>query len=407
MFALFVIKPMEMSKGDHMNTKKLYLICCLVFSVFSLLACGGGGAESGSGDTGTLSLGLTDASTDEYKAIYVTISEVKVHRSETAEDDEGGWITVATPGKTYNLLELVNGVIEQLGVTELEAGTYTQMRLYLGLLNSDDSQNTLDSAHLYPNYLIDKNDSINKLEVPSGYETGIKLIHGFEIVPGLTTDLVLDFDASASVVKAGKSGQYLLKPTIKITDAKNNAIINGIVTNDNTEPEYLDGAIVSAQYHEVTATDDPIRYTATQTVGGEYLMYLPPDTYNIVAYKDGFIPQCRNISTDFDQVETMDFKLSAAVPVTVTVNVSGLDTNEQSATISFRQNITCAPAAGEQVIEVDKLVVANGDGYSIGLPAGEYTFVATSDGMITIDGLLDIDIDTSPKLDIVFEAGTE
>ena len=108
--------------------KAIVWISLLLMPLF-FIACGGGGSGSGgsdSGDTGTLSLGLTDASTDEYKAVYVTISEVKVHRSETADDDEGGWITVATPEETFNLLELVNGVIQQLGVTELESGTYTQ-----------------------------------------------------------------------------------------------------------------------------------------------------------------------------------------------------------------------------------------------------------------------------------------
>jgi hypothetical protein len=370
--------------------KAIVWISLLLMPLF-FIACGGGGSGSGgsdSGDTGTLSLGLTDASTDAYKAVYVTISEVKVHRSETADDDEGGWITVATPEETYNLLELVNGVIQQLGVTELESGTYTQMRLYLGLLDSDaDSEevNMLGDPHPFPNYVIDKDDEVHELKVPSGYQTGIKLTHEFEIVTGLTVDLVLDFDASASVIKAGKSGQTLLKPTIEITNTKDNAIIDGTVTTatgDNLEPDYLEGALVSAQYYEGKATNDPIRFTATQTYAGDYLMYLPPNTYNIVAYKSGFMPECQNIITDFDQVETIDFELSTVKPVTVTVIVSGLPYDEQPATISFRRVQNCE-GAESQVIEVDKLNVGNGS-YTIDLPEGEYTVVSSSDEMQTL-----------------------
>ena len=40
-------------------------------------ACGGGGGSSGGG-TGELSLSLTDAVTEAYHAVYVTILEVQV-----------------------------------------------------------------------------------------------------------------------------------------------------------------------------------------------------------------------------------------------------------------------------------------------------------------------------------------
>ncbi|MEJ2642516.1 MAG: hypothetical protein P8010_23425, partial [Desulfosarcinaceae bacterium] len=51
----------------------------LVFVFFFLSACGGGSNSDGSG---TLTLGLTDASTDAYRAVYVTIDEVRVHLGE-------------------------------------------------------------------------------------------------------------------------------------------------------------------------------------------------------------------------------------------------------------------------------------------------------------------------------------
>ncbi|GAH84166.1 unnamed protein product [marine sediment metagenome] len=56
------------------------------------------------------------------------------------------------------------------------------------------------------------------LVIPSFYETGIKLIHPFEIIEGETTELTIDFDAEKSVVKTD-DGEYELKPVIKVTSS--------------------------------------------------------------------------------------------------------------------------------------------------------------------------------------------
>ena len=79
----------------------LYLVLALC-ALFVLPSCGGGGGGDGTAQTGTLSVGLTDASTDEYKAVYVTITEVQVHMG------GGSWKVVGSPNKTYNLLDLTN-----------------------------------------------------------------------------------------------------------------------------------------------------------------------------------------------------------------------------------------------------------------------------------------------------------
>jgi len=62
-----------------------------------------------------------------------------------------------SPNKTYNLLELVNGVREQLGITELVTGHYTQMRLIIGD-SPDDTINLLSEGHPYANHIIDNSE---------------------------------------------------------------------------------------------------------------------------------------------------------------------------------------------------------------------------------------------------------
>jgi len=378
------------------------IILALIFLFF--VSCSGG---SGSSSTGTLSLGLTDASTNEYQAVYVTINEVQVHLGDV--DGEGGgdtnWITVATPEKTYDLLLLVNGVIEQLGKVDLESGTYTQMRLYLGMI-PDDELNLLGQAHGYANYVIDKDDDdVHELKVPSGYQSGIKLVREFEIIEGLTVELLLDFDASASVVKAGNSSQYLLKPTIKVTDTVNNAILSGTVTDDSFEPVGLGGVTVSAQYYD-EASNNPIVFTSTITESegaspGGYLMYLPPNEYNVVAYMEDYMPECKNITAALNASLNEDFVLSEATESgTVSGNIQGL-ADEQSVIISFRKTQVCVLEGDGQVIEVDNLNMGNGD-YTIKLPAGIYDVYSLTDGIETFVQEVTIGDETEETLNFDF-----
>src|SRR5579885_2025348 len=149
--------------------KQISLFVMASLSVLFLWSCGGGG-------NGTLSVGLTDAATDQYEAVYVTIKEVQVHMSGDADES---WSTVGTPDKTYDLLKLVNNVRESLGIADLKAGHYTQLRLILGD-TPDGSINIQSHAHPFANYLIDLTGAVHELKVPSGTETGIKIVQGFD-----------------------------------------------------------------------------------------------------------------------------------------------------------------------------------------------------------------------------------
>jgi hypothetical protein len=95
-------------------TGRIIAVLTILTLFIALVSCdgsGGGGGSGSSAGTGTLVLGLTDASTDYYRAIYVTIAEVQVNKAAEGEDDEAGWQTILTPNTTYDLLKLVNGVI--------------------------------------------------------------------------------------------------------------------------------------------------------------------------------------------------------------------------------------------------------------------------------------------------------
>jgi hypothetical protein len=372
-----------------MKVSKLWALIASSLFIFILAAC------SGKINTGTLFLSLSDATTAEYNAVYVTIEEVQVHT-----DEDGSWQRVASPNKTYNLLELVNGVREQLGITELETAHYTQMRLIIGK-RPDDTINLLSENHPYANYIIDNSDTYYELKIPSGYQTGIKIVHGFDITENHTTELILDFDASRSIVKAGNSGKWLLKPTIKVLNTADHSIISGTITPD------AEGVLVSAQVYNPGAADEKdsvlIQASTITDENGTYMIFLHPGTYNIVAYKDGYNPECAKISLASNSSYIQDFTLNAASSEEITVTVSIADgDDEQYVTLSFRQSAQCGVGTEEDIIEAQSLNIANNAVYSLSLPEGAYSAVASTYGKETQTYDIDIIIDTKTLLDISF-----
>lgn len=344
----------------------------------TLLSCGGSG--DGSGSSGKLSLSLTDAPASDYQAVYVTISEIQVHR---ADAEEGEWMTVLTPNTTYNLLELINGETAALGVADLPTGKYTQMRLILS--------DTPDSAsHPYANYLIlKKTDEAIELKVPSGFKTGIKLVHPFDVVAGRTVGLVLDFDAGRSVVKAGSSGKWQLKPTIKVIDTLNNATLTGTVNDESATA--VSGVTVSAQTYNASAAEEQkvtiVASTLTDENGG-YLMYLTPGTYTIVIVADGFVTSTKKITVAYDTVYTEDFTLAKTDMGIITIELT-LPSSGDPSTIEFRQT---SPSDATQQIAVKEVNYSDTGSYTVNLPVGTYTVVATyADSILTASDVVDGD----------------
>jgi hypothetical protein len=167
-----------------------------------------------SGEPGRIILHMTDAPAD-YEQVNIVVERVEVHKAEE------GWFVVNDVTNTYDLLELRNGASVVIADTFLEPGHYTQMRLIIG-----EGSNIVVDGISYP------------LEIPSGMQTGVKLIHNFLIDPGVTYELMLDFEAENSIVVTG-SGRYLLKPTIRIMPVVVAGTISGTILPVEAEAEVV------------------------------------------------------------------------------------------------------------------------------------------------------------------------
>jgi len=235
-----------------------------------LAACGGGGGNGTAAvPEGTVRMALTDAPSCGYDHVYVTVERVRMHKSDGAGDSEGGWeeIVLASP-KRLDLLELTNGTLEELGQTDVPAGTYSQVRLVL-------AANT--GANPLANSVHPTGGAEVPLRTPSAQQSGLKLKARFEVEAGGLADLVLDFDACRSIVKAGGSGNYNLKPVLSLSKRLQTGI-QGYVSTTMT----LNGTTVSAQQNGVV-----VRSTVPDTTGKFVLPFLAAGNYDVVITSEG------------------------------------------------------------------------------------------------------------------------
>ena len=249
----------------------------------AIAACSGGNSDNPPAGTGTLRVAMTDAPACGYDAVNVTVTKVRIHRSESATNEDSSWSEIAvTPERKINLLDLQNGILAELGEIQLAAGRYSQVRLVLA---SEDS-GTGSPA----NSLVLTDDSSKteiSLRTPSAQQSGLKLVQGFDVAANETTDLVLDFDACRSVVKPGNSGNYNLKPVISVIPvaAVGKVEIGGALGATGA------GATVSAQVPDATGNPVIVKSTMADALGSFTLSPITVSEtgiYTLVVTKTGY-----------------------------------------------------------------------------------------------------------------------
>ncbi len=254
--------------------------------LFMFTAC-----EKENGTKGTLNLSITDAplDADGITGVFITVSEIQYHTS------ENGWKTFTDyeGPKTFDLLDLQRGKSEMLGSFELESGNYTQIRFML------DAPASGTGAQSNPGCYLEFTDGTTRnLFVPSGAQTGYKAVGAFSVPANGSVNVTADFDVRKSVVRAGASGKYILKPTIRLVVDDQAGQIAGEVLNI---PEGT-GVVVyayNAGTYEDTEAEDPAEEQArfpnavssdiADQEGMYYLAFLAPGAYDLVvaAVTDG------------------------------------------------------------------------------------------------------------------------
>lgn len=248
--------------------KKIAAYTALILALtFTLISC----SDSPTDSTGNsrIKLYLVDAPA-ALDSVIIDVLRVEVHSS------IDGWVVVNDIPAKYDVLRLTNGSSVVLGDDFLPAGHYTQIRLILG----------------NENYIYEDGVKYD-LTVPSGQQTGLKLIHEFTLLPDNLYELYLDFNADKSIHKTG-SGKYMLKPTIRV---------QAVVTSGTISGQVL--PVIANPIIWTTSSTDTIT-TYTDSVGFFKLMCLPEGLYqvNIEPRDTNYLPKVITNVAVFPQQNT-------------------------------------------------------------------------------------------------------
>lgn len=188
------------------------------------------------GEPATVRLHLTDA---PFPFDLVDSTNVTIERVELVSEEEGV-VTVSEEEQAFNLLELRDGVTAPLGEVEVSEGTYEQVRF---IVNEEAE-------------VVMKDGTTYSLKVPSGTETGIKILtNGLEVDASTLTDITLDFNVEESFVVQGNPNTpagikgFIFKPVVKLADVERSPEDEAGETEDSeedaeeTEEEELSGSV--------------------------------------------------------------------------------------------------------------------------------------------------------------------
>lgn len=196
-----------MKKTIHLTTLFFALLAV------SLMSCTEESAK------GKVQLYITDAPVDDANvdAVFLSITGVELKNND-------GWQTVASYDEpvTVNILDYQQGNALFLTEEELSAGTYTEARLLL-----DAPAENVAAASNPGCYLRYKDGSTQALFIPSGAQSGYKVKGSFTLAAGGTVAVTLDFDVRKSIVVAGASERYLLKPVVRLVANQEAALLEG------------------------------------------------------------------------------------------------------------------------------------------------------------------------------------
>ena len=290
-------------KGNHvlglanqevriMRTRmSMFFLLSLAVTAMTFAGCNG---SSTNGSSGVLNLSIADTPVDGAQSVIVTFTGVEVQPAGAREqgdmsdgmdsdgmgmDDDSGDMgqTPAPSGGTnagdmdgddgagnapltfnfstprqIDLMQQQNGNSASLlnGVS-LPAGNYAWIRL---MVDASKSTITLSDGSVY------------LLTVPSGAETGLKLVHGFTVAEGGVVNFTIDFDLRRSIVLA--NGQYILKPVLRIMNNVDVGRITGSVSNTFTlgATAITDPACMPAAYVYAGAGVTPVDINPTSAV---------------------------------------------------------------------------------------------------------------------------------------------
>ncbi len=252
-----------------------------------------------------MKLSVTDAPVDGAQAVVVKFTGVEL----TGNSGNPVQITFPQP-KSIDLLNQSGTASAVLFDQPIPTGTYGQIRVMV--VADGDPANS---------YITLSDGTMHGLQVPSGFETGLKLVSGFTVSSSGVVDYTIDFDLRKAITcPTGQAPACTLKPAQKLVDNTTVGNIQGAVDNTLipdgctpgvylysgavTAPEDMDSTAVSSDTNQPRASKAPA--ANSQTPYYYQFTFLSPGMYTVAftcqAAQDN--PDQADSTVTFDQVKT-------------------------------------------------------------------------------------------------------
>lgn len=207
-----------------------------------LAGCGGGGSGSGDEDTGMLSLSVSDAPIHDAKKVCITFDEIEF------KGEGAPFVVELDPAEKVNLLDFQGANAAPLLFNEeMPAGEYQWMRLGVDAVmgsNGGAGDTGGDLCDGEASYIVMDDETVYNLYVPSGAETGLKLVSGFTVPANGSADFTAEFDLMKSITAPpGLDPDVILKPTIRLVNNVDTGMLTGQVTAELAAAEGCEPAV--------------------------------------------------------------------------------------------------------------------------------------------------------------------
>jgi hypothetical protein len=269
---------------------------------------GGGGGGGGPGDagTGTLSLEVTDAVLDHslVTSALLFVNEIEV---KPASDEDGGFLTIYEGAPIeIDLLDLRNGVTQELAAHDLPSGSYQEVRLVF-----DDAFLQLVNGNVYTT-------DDGSLQLTSQATSGLKIKVEPPIVvfAGGNTTVLLDVDLTKTFrpIPANdplNASTYHLSPVVRAASLLETGEISGVVPTE--DPSGLLVPVPNATVYVLPPgevdVESSIASTATEENGSYALLGIPPGTFDVLATSGALSRRVDGVSVVAGSAITVDLEL--------------------------------------------------------------------------------------------------
>jgi hypothetical protein len=203
--------------GEERMKKRTSRILVHAACAAALAGCGGSDADVAG--RGAISIAVTDAPVDDAAAVVIAMTEFELKPAGGASFR----VPVIGAPRQLDLTDFTDGAAATVIEGEdVPAGDYEWMRIYF-----DESASYIQ---------LESDGTTYPLVIPSGGQTGFKLVSGFTVPVNDEVTYLLDFDVRKSVTEppgqAGPNGEprrFVLKPVVRVMNVAETGGVEGVV----------------------------------------------------------------------------------------------------------------------------------------------------------------------------------